>query len=92
MPVVPVEEDTLSLTTLVTVGAAVVTMINKSLASWEADEVVVTVVAGDVVCGVTAVAEGVLDVMLGVVDGVVTAGGAGLGVDVTWRVLVVPLV
>lgn len=95
MPVVPMEEDTLWLTTLVTVGAAVVTMVNKSLASWEADEVVVTVLEGEVVCGVTGVA-GVVDVMLGVVDVmlgvVVTAEGEGLGMDVTCWVLVVPLV
>lgn len=87
------EEDTLSLTTLVTVGEAVVTMINKSLASLVADEVVVvSVVAGEVVCGVTGVAEGVLGVVLDVVEDVVVAGGAGLGVGVTFGVVVVPLV
>lgn len=65
-----------------TVGAAVVTMVNKSLASWETDEVVVTALEGEVVGDVTGVAGG-LDVMLGVVEGVVTARGEGLGLDVT---------
>lgn len=91
MSVVPMKEDTLWLTTLVTVGAAVVTMVDNSLASWEADEVVVTVLEGEVVCMVTGVA-GVVDVMLDVVDVAITAGGEGLGMDVTCWVLVVPLV
>lgn len=88
MPVVPAEEDTVSLSALVTVGAAVVTIIKTSLALREADEAVVTVVEGEVVCGVTRVGEGTPSVT----TGVVTAGGAGLRVDVTWGVLVVPLV
>lgn len=91
MSVVPMKEDTLWLTTLVTVGAAVVTMVDNSLASWEADEVVVTALEGEVVCRVTGVA-GVVDVMLGVVDVAIIARGEGLGMDVTCWVLVVPLV